>query len=405
MKVLLTIYDINDYGGIIGDIEYLARGLREHGHTVDLICLRNVDRDPYRKRFQKAQPGDYPSVFGGTCNTLRGWDGIRVFGYGTPSRVRQIQAKMLEYDLVIHEIPSPKEEDWPLAREIYRTDVNQIIAAHDAHFREHYYWINDVAPYITAITCTNHAGYVALEHCEIPRAFIGAAHEVALWEGLKSWEGRHANVICAHVWKAWKQMHKVVAAGPLLSPRTTLIMGGDGIEGRYMRSVDKCKPKYEGLWPAFTESPRCEYEKLMSESGLKDEYAVGRVMIDMSFSKKFARLGNHFNRSIIEAANYGCVAICTTENMRENSPQVPLFEDDVTHVAVPADSDPQYLADVMEWAANDMHPDDHGTMVAAVRQVLSDHFDYRKTSLQYLDLAQGRPAGIYPVLETGKKPG
>jgi hypothetical protein len=325
-------------------------------------------------------------------------------GYGGTKSLQTWQRFANSFDLVIHEIPAPKEdeEQWWLG--IYNIDPPQIIAAHDAHFREFYPHINLIAHRITAITCTNHAGYVALEHCTIPRAFIGAAHQLEDWDRQPPWDKRPVGSICAHVWKAWKHMDKVVAAGPLLQ-RSSLIMAGDGIEGRYMRSKEKVKPKYAGLWDAFEKSQRCMYEGMVNKSYLFSLYLQRRVMVDMSYSAKFAALGNHFNRSILEAANCGCIAICTVENMAENNPQVELFKDGVTHVGVHQNIAPNELAEVMDWACNDVHPDGAAQMVANCRKILADHFDYRKTCLQYLELAKGSPAGIYPRLERGKMPG
>ena len=39
MKILMTLYQIQDYGGIINHVEFLAKGLKELGHEVDLCML------------------------------------------------------------------------------------------------------------------------------------------------------------------------------------------------------------------------------------------------------------------------------------------------------------------------------------------------------------------------------
>lgn len=197
-------------------------------------------------------------------------------------------------------------------------------------------------------------------------------------------------------------MDQVVAAAPHLKT-SGVVMGGDGIEGRYMRSIEKVKPKYKGLWEAALASGRMSYAGLVSHEKLFDIYEKSRVMVDMSYSRKFHALGNHFNRSIIEAGNSGCISICTTENMHENSPQVPLFEDGQTHVAVSTDIDPQELAEVMDWAVN-LTQQAVIPMIANVREILMKYFDYKKVCLEYLKLANGEPAGVYPVLETGTPP-
>jgi hypothetical protein len=400
MKILLTLFEIQDYGGIVGDIEFLMKGFKEYGHTCELVLLRD---SKILESVRKAEGprGSYLSQSGGQCNTLAGWYGIRTFGYGTEAGLSSYRRFADSFDLIIHEIPGPKPDLHGRWQRIYDVNPTQIIAAHDAHFREFYPHVALLKDRIKAITCTNHAGYVALEWCPIPRAFIGAAHEIQDWGSIRSWNDRGPIAVCAHVWKAWKQMHKVVEAGPYLE-KSNLVMGGDGIEGRYMRSVDKVKPKYVGLWKRFLDSGNT-YKGLMTHDELFAQYKHSRLMVDMSYSRKFHGLGNHFNRSILEAANNGAISICTTENMHENNPQVPLFVDGKTHVPVPHDISGQDLAEVIDWAAN-LPASQTRHMIERVRGVLSDHFDYRKTSLQYLELAAGKPAGIYPKLETGVMP-
>lgn len=404
MKILLTIFEIQDYGGIVGDVEFLAKGFKEHGHTVDLVILRPTSGYGYiRKPF--GPKGSYPSEFGGEVNTLSGWYGVQVLGYAGKDNIRRWQDYANGYDLVIHEIPNPKHDEFDWWKQVYDIAPPQIIAAHDAHFRDMYPYINEIADKIVAITCTNHAGYVALGWCSIPRAFIGAAHRILDWTQQPVWKDRLPQAVCAHVWKAWKQMHTVVEAAPHLT-KSFLQMGGDGIEGRYMRSKDKCKPRYKGIWDAAfgpDSSDNASYRGLMTANELRRLYQNSRVMVDMSFSRKFYALGNHFNRSILEAANNGCISICTSENMRENNPQVPLFKDGVTHIAVNAGIDGKELAEVIDWACN-LPEDAVAEMLFEAKKVLTDHFDYKRTSLQYLELAQGKSAGIYPVLETGKMP-
>lgn len=312
------------------------------------------------------------------------------------------------YDVVIHEIPGPKLPDGPVNydwHDIYNlSGPVQIIAAHDAHFRDMYPHIREVAERITAITCTNHAGYVALEWCPIPRAFIGAAHLVRDWSNDVPWGDRGRNAICAHVWKAWKNMHKVVGAVPYLHMETMLGMAGDGIEGRYMRSKDKCKPKYVGLWEAANKNPFFYYDGLLPHEELFRQYLGSRLMVDMSFSKKFYALGNHFNRSVIESYNTGMLPLCTLENMDEKPSQRPLFKHGENFIGIPASSDYEDVASAIDWCL-DLESSTVERLICNGRELLQDHFDYRRTSLQYLDLAAGRPAGIYPNLETGRWPG
>jgi len=397
MKVLITIFEICDYGGIVAGVENLIKGFRIGGHTVDLVILRPNDQDPSVRKADGPR-SSWQSATGGEAHALNGWYGVRVMGYGTPERIRKWQDFADGYDMVIHEIPNPKPvEGW---QGIFHISPPQIVVVHDAHFRDMYPHLIEVAPFIKALTVTNHAGYRALEWFPAPRAFIGAAHIPARWDDLLPWCDRRKQSVCAHVWKAWKHMDTVVRAS--LSMKSHLVLGGDGIEGRYMRSKDKCKPKYEGLWHQFGMTTH-EWFGLVSHETLLHLYANSRVMVDMSYSKKFAALGNHFNRSIIESANYGCISICTSENMAPTNEQVVLWEDGKTHIAVPKDITPESLAEVIDWAVS-LPESDTRDMIGRVRQILADHFDYRKAPAEFIKLAAGKPAGIYPVLDVGAWP-
>jgi hypothetical protein len=398
MKVLITVFEICDYGGIVAGVENLIKGFRLHGHDVDLVLLRPNDRNP---TLRKAEGPDncWTSETGGFAHTLNGWYGILVMSYGTPVRLRQWQDHASGYDLVIHEIPNPEPiEGW---QEIFNIAPPQVMVVHDAHFREMYPHIVEIAPKLAGVTCTNHAGYRALEWFPAPRAFIGASHIPANWLAQPPWELRGNQAISAHVWKAWKHMDAVVRAS-LHMTSSYLVLGGDGIEGRYMRSRDKCKPKYEGLWKQFKETQHT-YIGLVSHEVLLEYYAASRVMVDMSYSRKFAQLGNHFNRSILEAANYGCVSICTTENMAASNEQVVLWEDGKTHIGVPQDITAESLAEVIDWATH-LSPQDVEAMLYRVKAILLKHFDYRKSPEEFIKLSRGEPAGIYPKLEVGAWP-
>jgi hypothetical protein len=398
MKVLITIFDICDYGGIVAGVENLIKGFRISGHEVEMVILRPNNQPPYVRK-PDGPANAWKSETGGMAHTLNGWYGVRVMSYGTPERIREWQDFADHYDMVIHEIPNPQQvEGW---QGIFQISPAQIVVVHDAHFRDMYPHLIEVAPFITALTVTNHAGYRALEWFPAPRAFIGAAHIPARWGDLPPWRDRMHRSVCAHVWKAWKHMDTVVRAS--LHMKSHLILGGDGIEGRYMRSKDKCKPKYVGLWKQFMETNH-EYVGLLAHENLLRLYANSRLMIDMSYSKKFAALGNHFNRSILESANYGCISLCTTENMAPTNEQVVLWEDGKTHLAVPQDIAPESLAEWIDWAVN-LTESEVQDMIGRVRQILVDHFDYRKAPAEFIKLAAGKPAGIYPRLDVGAWPG
>ena len=412
MRILITLFKIQDFGGICADIELMARGLMEHGHEVKMVLLNPGDRDKYINKPQNPEgpTGSYPSVFPGVvANTRTGWYNIPVMTYGSEERLKKWRKVTDKFDLVIHEIPGPNPNGTTKAgnisdkdgywKKLYDIGTPQIVVAHDAHFRDMYPHIIQIADKIKGIACTNHAGYVALSWMPCPRAFIGAAHQLLDWETLPEWDERKPRAVCAHVWKAWKHMDYGVRAAPYLK-RSSLVMAGDGIERHYMTSTDKFKDKYEGIWQKALDAGMV-FEGLIPPKRLFKIYQKSRTMLDMSWSEKYRALSNHFNRAIIEGYNNGCVPICTDVNMQENNPQIKMFQAGKTHIEVPHDVSPKKLAAVMDEVAN-MDAKEAAVYIKNGRKVLSRFFDYKKTSLEFIKLSQGKPAGVYPMLETGK---
>ncbi len=401
MKILVTLFEIQDYGGIAQSHELMMKGLMELGHECDFVILRGNDQDPYVRK-PTGPAGSYPSVMGGEVNTLHGWYGQRVMSFGTMRRIREWWKFANEYTLIIHQIPVPKPDrlgHWP---KIYDVDTPQIAWVHDANFRDLYPHLVLVAHKLAGVTTSNQAGYESLAWLPTPRAFMGVPHKMEKWGSMIPWKQRRKQAVCAHVWKAWKRMHIAVQAIPHMK-KGQIIMGGDGIEGRYMRSKDKCKPRYKGIWKKAMRAGM-DYRGLMTHEQIFGLYKKSRVMIDLSYSKRFAVLGSHFNRSLLEAYNCGLVPICTDINMEDAfDAQTVLWKHGKTHIAVPTNVTPQELAREVEIVLA-MKEDRANEIVRNGRRILKKHFDYINFAEDLIELALGHPAGVYPRLEVGSPP-
>jgi len=401
VKILITLFEIQDYGGIAQSHELMVKGLMEIGHEVDFVIMRCNDRDPYIRK-DTGPKGSYPSVMGGEVNTLSGWYGQLVMGYGSTKRVNAYRKMANTYDLVIHQIPVPKPDPKHYWSKIYEIDTPQIAWVHDANFRDLYPHLVLVAHKLVGVTTSNQAGYESLTWLPCPRAFLGVPHELLNWTGMTQWRSRRKQAVCAHVWKAWKRMHLVVQAVPHMK-KGTIIMGGDGIEGRYMRSKDKCKPRYKGIWKKAMNAGM-DYRGLMTHNEIFDLYQRSRVMIDLSYSKRFAALGSHFNRSLLEAYNCGMVPVVTDVNMMDNfAAQKTLWKDGKTHIAVPTTPEPEEVAHIVEGALS-LHKDDAKEIVLAGRRILKKNFEYKRFARDLIRLANVESCGVYPMLEMGSPP-
>ena len=76
MKFLMTMFQIQDYGGIINHAEYLAKGLKELGHEVDFTMLvpkHKVDNKspPPKNIYQYRKVGT-----GYLHHQVKGWEGL-----------------------------------------------------------------------------------------------------------------------------------------------------------------------------------------------------------------------------------------------------------------------------------------------------------------------------------------
>lgn len=401
MKILVTLFEIQDYGGIAQSHELMAKGLMELGHEVNFVIMRCNDRDPYVRK-STGPTGSYPSVMGGEVNTLSGWYGQEVIGYGSARNLRTYKKRANTYDLIIHQIPVPKPDPKGYWAKIYEVDTPQIAWIHDANFRDLYPHLVLVAHKLRGVTTSNQAGYESAAWLPCPRVFLGVPHELLDWKGMVRWNGRRKQAVCAHVWKAWKRMHLTVMAVPHMG-KGRIIMGGDGIEGRYMRSKDKCKPRYKGIWKKAMRAD-LDYRGLMTHDELFSLYQRSRVMIDLSYSKRFAALGSHFNRSLLEAYNCGLVPIVTDVNMTDNfDAQKTLWRHGKTHVEFPVNESPEFLAALVEDTLS-MHEDDAKQIVSNGRRILKKNFEYKRFAHGLIELASNRPCGVYPMLEQGTPP-
>jgi glycosyltransferase involved in cell wall biosynthesis len=386
MKILMTCYDIADYGGIALQVEIIAKGLRALGHEVTFVILRCVDRDPYVNKFDTHIQGTYSSVVANQVNAIYGWYGVQVYGYGSQRRVRQWQRFANGFDAVLHQIPVPKPDLHGYWREVYALDVPQMAVVHDIHFPTYYTHLIDVAPHLLAICPTNDAQFNSTHGYPGVRHLVPTAHILTDWDARTPWRKRPPRFVSAHVWKRLKRMDRVLRALPLMKRGVIEnVIGGDGIEARYMRSVDKVKEEYRGLWRRALKAGM-DYRGLMTHREVIREYMRARVQIDLSYTAKGIKMGYGMapNRSFFEAINYGCINLLTTE-----SAQGWLFEEGVHLYSVRNDLEPRAFADVIHRVCT-MHHDDADTMIAAGRALMKRHWDHRRCAQSYVDVLEGR---------------
>lgn len=392
MRILQTVFDLMDYGGIVNYVEIMHRAFTRLGHECEFVVLRNSTRDPYTIKPDTPTQGAYGSSVGTKAHVTQGWYGVPVYSYGDKEQRKKWRKFARRFDLVIHQIPNPKwdpEGNW---RKLYDIDPPQIIATHDAHFRDLYPYLIDVADKVAGITAAQEAGYNAIRWFPSQIAYMGCPivpkDPAKQW----GWDERRSRFVAAHVWKAWKRMDLIVRAIPHLPEGVENVLAGDGIEGRYMRSVDKCKPKYEGIWRRALKHGM-HYRGFISPKQVAASYLNSRIMLDVSWSKAHEALGNHFNYSTLEAINNGCIPMVIAESMREVNP-ITMFEVGETHFEIPFDITPKALAKEIAKAVN-IPAKVARRMNANGREVLEKYHDAERVCKWFIKLADGKPCGIY----------
>jgi glycosyltransferase involved in cell wall biosynthesis len=404
MRILQTVFQLVDYGGIVNYTELLTQGLQAHGHDVDVVLLHN---SPHLMRTRAAQTtvvGAYKSSLANAtfAHAAYGWYGIPVYHYGSPAARKEWRKFAAQYDVVIHQIPVPACDPDGNWLRVYDIKPPQLLVSHDAHFPRRYPHMLHIADKVIGIAAVNPASYASLAGFSVKRALIGSPHKLRKWSLQLPWHQRPLRFGSAHVWKKWKHMDTVLRT---LRHCERLDVdnwiAGDGIEGRYMRSPTKCPERYAGLWRSATRHGM-NYAGMVAPREIAEQYEQCRVMVDLSYSPQFsAEFGNHVNRSVLEAYNAGCVPLVVRENMTEPKSKPHFFEEGRTHLAVSKDATPKQIALAIR-AACDMRLPDARAMVAEGRTLLKRFWSVEATATFYLEFIYGhRRVGMYRQTERG----
>jgi glycosyltransferase involved in cell wall biosynthesis len=397
MKILICLYSINNYGGITTYVEELHRGFLALGHETDLMLLAETDRKPYNKRHSK-RPGNFPSSWKGmSANPDTGWGGVPVWSYANLDRIKEFRSHARKYDLVIWGVPVPSWSKLHLVpnwASLYKMDVPQVAVIHDGNFRYLYPHLNHVARNLAGVACVHGAAYASAEMFDGNYSLI--PNPYPLRSSSVEWEDKRKVIVSAHMWKGWKHMELAVGAARWLT-RSKIVLGGDGIERRYMCSPTKCPPKYEGLWSSMEESGRGKYVNILTQKELRSLYERSRVMFDPSYSKNYNRMGSHFNRSVFEGYNSGVIPVCMEQNM--NFPG--LFKEGYTHVGIPEGSSTKKIARILEETVF-MDAESAGDIVNRGRQLIKKHFHREVVAQGIINLAESKPCGLFKRVDTGE---
>ena len=425
MNILITMYNINSPGGIINHNENLVSGFKELGHTVDFVELLWREKTNERKTRDKTI---FETITNGTNYPVhqgRGWLFPKEKRIPYKGKINILKWKEFanKFDLVIWQIPVPTKQkdnfgndEWP---ELYNLnpEVRQLAIIHDGNLQKSYPWIQHIQHHLTGLVCVHPCAYHGASTTKIPRALIFNPQVVSSpqKDWTKTWEQRVPGFISLQTFKAWKHVDDLVRSIPHMRSQTKKYLAGGGIEHNYMTSLEKCKKQYyvskendscidtrfygRRIWDVAEEFGM-QWQGYISQKMARRIMQKVRCLIDPSWSKAYAKTGDHFNRVVVDGILEGAIPIARNLGISTNEEGIgEVFKPQENYVMIPYNAQPREFADIVEWAVN-ISPADAETFHENNASLLQN-FSHRNVANQFIELSRGVETGFYGKREVG----
>ena len=385
MKFLMTLFQIQDYGGIINHAEYLTKGLKELGHEVDFCMLVPKGAVSNRLPMRGRQDG-YKSLEGGTgykFHQARGWKGVPKIPYVSKQARESFKERCSKYDAVLWHIPVPtlNKDNTEITAwlDLYDHGSKNIAIIHDGNLPKLYPHLISVSKYFHAAVCVHESAYNSAKYLDIPRKLILNPFKIHGDFGLDF--DKRSGALAIQIFKAWKRVDTLVRAVPFI--QEPVVVGGAGIEYRYMTSKDKCKPKYfdaqgNRIW-AIALNTGMSYHGVVPNEEVLRLLGETKLQIDPSFSKKYSGYGAHFNRTTVEAMIKGAVPMATDLGMKDSQ----IFKSGRNYIEIPHTATPEEFGDIVNESLTNKQQWE--TMRHNNLGVLNK-FDMRNVAQEYADI-------------------
>lgn len=390
MKILVAVHNVMDLGGIINHTEHMIGGLKSLGHEVDLKEV-TYSQNPASQR----KTGDFklgPS--GIPHNQGKGWN------FSSTERISYKGARMLEearriigrYDLVIWQVPVPGKsayqrgnDVWP---ELYDNNAKNIAFIHDGNAIRNYPYIKHIEHHLDGVACVHHCALAGSDFIAAPRKLILNPQLKPIRE-VQQWNLKNNGFINMQTFKAWKRAHELVKAISFLPSKKNdelREVAGEGIEYRYMTSVEKCKDQYffpdgSRIWESALANGMTHHGYWNAEEAWK-MLVKAKIIVDPSWSIRYSQKGGHYNRVVVEGMIAGCVPVARSMGMGDE-----LFRAGEHYVEIPEGCSDQEYADTLveAWSMGSAE-------AAAYREAqleILPRFDRNYVAEQIIELANG----------------
>lgn len=359
MRILLAHFKIQDYGGIVNYSEFLARGLKAIGHTVESVMLKNKGGNgvPKTKDRDLDAGWEYGPGLGLWMHQKIGWEGMYQFNYATEGAMANWEDMTDGYDLIIYVVPVPSRSKQNKGDESWlglfsHTMTDQVSVIHDGNMQKLYPYILETVPYLNGVICVHDAAYNSASVLPVSRALIPNPHELSHWHQPLP-EQRKPGFVSLQTFKRWKRVDDLVRAIPYMDPISEKVICGGGIEYHYMTSKTKCKKDYldsdgNPIWDGALANGM-SYLGYVDTTERDNLLKTHRLLVDPSWSHSYSKLGAHFNRVMVEAMALGCVPVCTDLGMKDSM----FFTAGENYIEIPYDISPEGYAKILDNAIED----------------------------------------------------
>lgn len=388
-KVLYVIPPGQDMGGIITSSEQLMLGFKEAGHKPSFALLRSGGASGGQPRGQHALDYSIGPGTGLLMHPVHGWRGPC---YST-SRPDEWLAYANTFNCVVfgalyglRNKDTEGRSDW--ARCITGIKPPVVAMVRDDHLPSRTPWAMAFAPYVAGWAGVQQCSYDSIQGLGRTALIFsghGPAHPMAA-TAVRRWN----TALAIATWKPWKRGRQLLQAWPAVAGMN-LIMAGDGIELRYMRSKEKAREKdfnADGsrVWNAAL-AAGVSYLGCVSEDTRDDLLLRCKFLIDASLRHNTGQI----NRSVVEAMRHGAIPICDPRFISgSDDGSGELFTAYENYLPIRADADPATLAG---------HITGHARAKRNLEDVrlrnldLVELFSRRAAAAQLVKLALGKKAG------------
>lgn len=396
MRILVALHQVMDLGGIINHTEQLIGGLKDLGHTVHLKQFVYAV-----KAHEQSKTGDWVTGPSGIPHDQgKGWnfkrnDRIAYKGSAALATAKQI---MMDYDVIIWTVPVPSKNkdnlgnhEWVELYDLPRS-IQQVAFVHDGNVKQGAPHILHIQDHLSGIACVHECALNGSGFLTVPRALVVNPQFNPVRE-VTPWADRKRGFVNMQTFKAWKHVHELIEAIAYMPPKRDdeyRHVAGLGIEYQYMTSEDKCKDEYyhpidsrgqgRPFWEVALENGMV-HDGYWNTNQVSEMLSSARALVDPSWSKKYAAVGGHWNRVVVDAMIHGAIPIARPMGMG-NYP----FEAGLHYWDIPdGDIDPEeYAGLVLE--VGEMSPQLAKVFRDAALDVLP-MFDRKTVAQRVLDLA------------------